>query len=295
MKFILPVAVLVLLLCALVFSLDMNNPELMTRKRENSVVKLKIKDLPDHGIILLPPSDPTFTKRKSVLVDPYSVLLKNSGSRSVVGYCIKWECSDGETNTPARDVSLDRIFSHIAGVVFLYSEESDRRSMLDSLDDVIKPHTTWLIANDYPARNIKDEVNAELNEAAIAQVTGACPVMTVTADGVFFDDGTFIGPDTTDFFARVKTQMDARYEILQRVRNELTSGKTPDEVFRGLEQIRDSEGHENIGDTLDELRGYFRKLFARDILGKKEVWGADKAIEEVQQMLSKPWVNLRKL
>ena len=261
---------------------------------ENSVVKLKIKDLPEHGIILLPPSDPTFTKGTAVLVDPYSVLLKNNGTRSVVGYCIKWECSDGETNTSARDLSFDRIFSHITGVVFLYSEESDRRSMLDGLDDVIKPHSTWLIANDYPARNINEEANAELNEAAIAQVTAACPIMTVTADGVFFDDGTFIGPDTTDFFARVKTQMDARYEILETVRNKLTLGKTPDEVFRGLEQIRDREGHDDVGETMD-LHEYFRKLFARDILGKKELWGPDKAIREVQRQLSKPWVNLRKL
>ena len=268
---------------------------MVSHKTKSSSVKYNLEDSAEHGITLLAPSDPTYTNGKAVLIDPYSVLLKNTSTRSVVGYCIKWECSDGKTETSARDLSFDRILSHIDGVVFLYGEESDRRSMLNGLDDVIKPHSTWLIANDYPARNINEEVNAKLNEAAIAEVTAACPTMTVTADGVFFDDGTFIGPDTTNFFARVKTQMDARYEILQGVRNELKSGKSPGDVFRGLEQIRDREGHENGGETIEELRAYFRNLFARDVLGKKEVWGPDKAIEEVQQLLSKPWVNLRKL
>jgi hypothetical protein len=119
--------------------------------------------------------------------------------------------------------------------------------------------------------------------------------MTVTADGVFFEDGTFIGPDTTNFFARVKTQMNVRSEIYQGVQNELKSGKTPGEVFRGLEQIRDREGLEYSDETIDELRSYYRNLFARDVLGKKEVWGTDKAIEQVHQLLSKPWVKLRKL
>jgi hypothetical protein len=259
------------------------------------VVKYNLEDLAHHRISLLAPTDVASTKGKAVPVDPYSVLLKNTSTHSVVGYCIKWECSNGKTETSARELAFNRIFSHIVGVAFLYGEEAERRSMLNRLEDVIKPRSTWLIANDYPASNINENVNAKLAEAAIAQVNAACPVMRVTLDGVFFDDGTFIGPDTTQFFARIKTQMDARYEILQGVHNELKAGKTTAEVFRGLEQIPDREGHENVGQTIEELRAYFRNLFARDVLGKQAVWGADKAIEEVQQLLSKPWVNLRKL
>jgi hypothetical protein len=278
----------VLLVVAVVLSLAATNTESL-------LVKFKITDLPEHGILLMPPSDLAFTKGKAVPIDPYSILLENTSTQAVVGYAIKWECWDGKTETSARDLSLDRILLHVLGVVFLYGEESDRRSLLNRMDDVIRPHSTWLIANDYPAREINQEVNAELIEAAIAEVNAACPTMTVTADGVFFEDGTFIGPDTTNFFARVKTQMNVRSEIYQGVQNELKSGKTPGEVFRGLEQIRDREGLEYSDETIDELRSYYRNLFARDVLGKKEVWGTDKAIEQVHQLLSKPWVKLRKL
>lgn len=269
--------------------------DVVTSRMKPSDVKFNVKDFPEHGISLMPPSDPTLTKGRDVLIDPYSVLLKNTGTRVIVGYSIKWECSDGKSETSARDLSLDRILLHTVGVVFLYGEESDRRLMLNRLDDVIKPNSTWLIANDYPPREINQEVIAELNEAAIVEVNASCPTMTVTLDGVFFDDGTFIGPDTTNFFANIKTQMDVRYEIFQGVRNELKSGKSPDEVFRGLEQIRDREGHESIGGTTDELRSYYRNLFARDVLGRKETWGIEEAIKQVHQLLSKPWVKLRRL
>lgn len=285
----------VALLVVVVLSLAVTKTELVTPETERKFVKFNIKDLPEHGIVLMPPSDPTVTKGKTFLIDPYSVLLKNTSTRAIVGYSIKWECSDGKTETSGRDLSLDRILLHTLAVVFLYGEESERRLMLNRLDDVIKPNSTWLVANDYPPREINQEVNVELNEAAIAEVNTACPTMTVTLDGIFFDDGTFVGPDTTNFFARVKTQMDARYEVLQGVRNELKSGKTPGEVFRGLEQIRDRERQDSGGGTIDELRSYYRNLFARDVLGRNEVWGTEKAIEQVHQLLSKPWVKLRKL
>lgn len=284
----------VVLLVVVVLSLAVTKTELVAPKTERKFVKFNIKDLPEHGIVLMPPSDPTLIKGRAVLIDPYSVLLKNTSTRAIVGYSIKWECSDGKAETSARNLSLDRILLHTLGVVFLYGEESERRLMLNRLEDVIKPNSTWLIANDYPPREINQEVNVELNEAAIAEVNAACPTMTVTLDGIFFDDGTFIGPDKTNFFANIKTQMDVRYEMFEAVRNELKLGKTPGEVFRGLEQIRDRE-RQDSGETIDELRSYYRNLFARDVLGRKEVWGTEKAIEQVHQLLSKPWVKLRKL
>ena len=46
---------------------------------------------------------------------------------------------------------------------------------------------------------------------------------------------------------------------------------------------------------MDETRSEFTKLFARDVLGMKNLWGIDKAIERVQLQLNRPWVKLRKI
>lgn len=283
---------------ALILSFAFVRTESLTKKGKISVVKFNLKDLPEHGISLVAPSDPAFTKGTTVRIDPHSAILRNTSNRWVVGYSLKWQCSDGQTETTNRNLSNDRLVSHVVGFSFMYGEESERKAILNTVEDVIKPHTTWLISFD-SARQIKgasEEVNADLDEAAVAQVLAACPTMTVIVDGIFFDDGTFIGPDTTNFFTQVKTQVDARYEILQGVEKDLKSGKSPSEVFEKLEQIRDHEKAPEGGKmTVDELLSYFRKVFAQDVLAKKNAGGSDKAIQDIQQLLSKPWVNLRKL
>lgn len=261
---------------------------LITHKKESALVRFNVEDFPEHGISLIAPSDPPFA-------NSYSVLLKNTGSRAVVGYRIKWECVDSR-----GDIST-RASSNIVSWIFLHGEESDRRTALNSSQEIINPDSIWLIPFGSPAqpfaRNGAGAVSSTtvLDGSSEPEPLEGCASVTVIADGIFFDDGTFIGPDTT-LFTEVKSQMEARYEILQGVQNDLRAGKSADEIFRGLERIRDQESVE-LGEnpTSDEFRTYFRNLFAQDLLGKKELWGADRALEEVLLLLSRPWVSLRKL
>lgn len=283
--------------------------ELVTHKKESAFMRFNARDFPDHGVSLIVPSDPSFGHLKAKLEstsihDPYSVFLKNTSPRAVVGYSIKWQCLDGRGETSDRNLANDRHLNNIVSWVFLHGEESDRRAAVNGSEDIIKPHSIWLISSDGLARPIEGpggghEVpfgTTQLDESSGVETIQGCASMTVIADGIFFDDGTFIGPDTIGFFTAVKSQMDARYELLRGVQNDLKSGKKADEIFKELERIHDLQGV-RLGElpTADELRSSFRRLFARDVLGKKEYWGADKAIDDVQLQLSKPCVSLRKL
>lgn len=273
----------------------MSKRESITHQAEGLGVKFNVKGLPEHKVSLLAPSDPSLTKGKTIAVDPYSVILRNTSNRSIVGYSIKWECFDGETEVIGRDTSNDHNFSNILGVVFMYGDESERKEVLDQLEGVITPNSAWLISPNFPAHPIGvavDDGNTTVTNASLAALQAACPDMAVTADGIFFDDGTFIGPDTTNFFSKVNTQMTVRNEILQGVNNELRSGKNPAEVFKGLEQLR--EFYAKQGDT-DQTRSYFRNLFIADVLGMKNTWGTEAAIKTIQQQLSRSWVRLRKI
>ncbi|HET6892975.1 MAG TPA: hypothetical protein VFH31_17855 [Pyrinomonadaceae bacterium] len=287
---------LVLVGFAVVFSLVITNKEIVTRKAESSFVKYKIKDLPQHGISLLAPSDPALSKELKP-IDPYSVFLRNTSSRPIVGYAIKWECFDGKNESANRNTFYDRhLRSGLGGVVFMYGEETDRKAILNRLEEVIWPNSTWLISYDLPARpigTVTKEDSPEINEAAVAEMRAACPEMTITLDGVFFDDGRFVGPDTIGFFTHVETQVAMRLEVFQKVLTELKSGKTPTEVFQGLEQIANSESTEPRAET-EMSRTEFRQLFARDVVGMRNIWGVDKAIEKIQLQVSKPWLKPRK-
>lgn len=284
---------------AITLSLALSKRELATKKPERSVVNFNLKDFPAHGISLFAPSDPAYHKDRSI-IDPYSVILKNTSTKAIVGYSIKWECFDGKRGLADRDVSHDRSVSHIVSWVFLHGEDSERKAAIGTSEEIIKPNSVWLLSFDSPPRplgEVRDTVSVTIDDQPNRESSTPCATVTVTADGVFFDDGTFVGPDTKNFFNEIKTQMDSRYEVLQEVKDAVESGKSPTEVFRGLENIITQEGRLRIGEkpTNDETRSYFRNLFARDVLGKKEQWGPDKTIQDIQRQVSKPWVSLRKL
>lgn len=282
---------LIILALVLVAAFVVSGALVITHKKESALVRFNVEDFPEHGIFLIVPSDPPFA-------NSYSVLLKNTGSRTVVGHRIKWECVDSRGNISPM---ASRISSNIVSWVFLHGEESARRMALNSSQDVIRPDSIGLISFGSSARPLERDgegavsSTTALDESGVPEPVEGCARVTVIAEGIFFDDGAFIGPNT-NFFAEVKTQLEARYEILQGVQNDLRAGKSADEIFRGLERIRDRE-RIDLGEnpTSDELRTYFRNLFAKDLLGRKELWGADRALEEVQRLLSRPWVNLRRL
>jgi hypothetical protein len=301
MKLILPVITVIVLVVT--FTSVRRKEETAALKKETVQVKFRSKDFPEHGVTLVVPSDPAFADFKAKLAgqlsssgDSYSVFLMNTSSRAIVGYRIKWECVDSRGDTSATDVS------NVVSWIFLHGEEAKRRAAVNRSQEVIKPGSTWLISFGAPAQPVGSggaEATFDSTEFAgsgqAEPITG-CVSVTAIADGIFFDDGTFVGPDTTDFFTEVSSQLDARYEILRGVQDDLAAGRRPDEIFRGLEMIRDrNRVRLGVSPTRDEYLAYFRNLFAQDVLGTKELRGADTAIEEVQSLLSKPWVKPRKL
>src|SRR5262249_38097088 len=144
---------LVLIVFAIIFSLPVTRREAVINKAEVSTMKFNIRDLTEHGISLIAPSDPVLTKNhKTATVNPYSIVLRNSSGRSVVGYSIKWECFDGKIESANRDMSHDVRTSHILGIVLTYGEESVRRKLINRLQGVIRPHSTWFISEETPAR-----------------------------------------------------------------------------------------------------------------------------------------------
>lgn len=284
--------------------LTSNKKGAVARKMEPTPVRFGVKDFPEHGIFLITPSHPSFkhleaklTNHKGAsIADSYSVFLKNTGSRTVVGYRIKWECVDSRGDAAGRDVS------NIVSWIFLHGEEDDRREAINRSAEVINPGSTWFISFGVSERPVEgSDAGAtlrpsEFDESEKPEAITECTSVTVIADGIFFDDGTFVGPDTTDFFTEVSSQLDARYEVLRGARDDLATGKKPEEIFKGLEVIRErNSGRLGERPTRDEFLAYFRSLFAQDLLGTKELKGADGALEEVQSLLSKPWVRPRKL
>jgi hypothetical protein len=269
------------------------------------MVDFPTRDFPEHGIHLIGPSNPSFAKLAARLVKskegttaadlpPYSVFLNNTSGRSIVAYSIIWECVDKKGST------VDKSLSNIIFYVFLHGDEAERNKVMAGAEGIIGPNSTWFISLDLPARRVEGISEGQIEESIFVsqaqEISREFSKVTISLDGLFFDDGTFLGADTTGFFTEVKSQMDAQYEVLSEVESGLRSGAKVEEILRKLEQIAGPPMPElGVSPSRTEYMNFFRILFAKNVLGMKNVFGTDKAIEDVHQQLSKPWVHLRRL
>jgi len=120
--------------------------------------------------------------------------------------------------------------------------------------------------------------------------------ITVSIDAAFFDDGTFVGPDTSNFFSQTKAVIDAKRDFLNELASEVSnSGKARDSFYGHLQEIV-TQPIEPIdsSSTPTDYYNYFKKLSASEFLGMKERQGEDKAIAMAVRPMNKPWATLRK-
>jgi hypothetical protein len=269
------------------------------RNEKPLIADFQTKDFPEHGVHLIGPSNPSFAKlvqltksNEDSVTDVPPIFLQNTSKHSVVGYRITWECVDKAGVADVRDVS------NIISYVFLHGDESERIQAMSCDAKVMEPNSTWFISLEHPTERVEQIGTGQesTHGSYTPKISNECSRVTISVDGVFFDDGTFLGPDTTAFFNEVKAQMDARHEILSKVQSDLKSGVRVEEILRKLEQIAGQPMPElpEIPSRAEYLNA-FRIIFAKDILGMNKVFGVEKAMEDVHQQLSKPWVQLRKL
>jgi len=271
-------------------------------KDETSMMDVRIKDFPERGISLIGPSSPSFAKMAAQVVKtdeglvselfPYSVFLQNTSNRAVVGYRITWECVDKKGETTLQDVS--NILSHI----FLHGSEVERNKAMAGDARVMRPNSTWFISLDRPEERVEGTRPGKMEESILTSqiqlISKEFSKVTISVDGLFFEDGTFLGADA--FFTEVESLMDARRELLSEVESAHRSGATAEDILSKLERIANQEMPEfSESPSRSEYMNSFRILFAKDIVGMKTVFGSDKAIEDAREQLSKPWVQLRRL
>jgi len=190
--------------------------------------------------------------------------------------------------------------SNIISYLFLHGDESERHKVMAGEARVVGPNSTWFISLYGPARRVEGIGDGQVKESMFVSPAQEglkeFSKVTISVDGLFFDDGTFLGADTTGFFNDVKSQMDAQYEVLSEVESGLRSGVKVEEILRKLEQIVSQPIPElSESPSRIEYMNSYRIIFAKNILGMKNVFGTEKAIEDVHQQLSKPWVHLRRL
>ncbi len=309
-------------------------------------VHVNVKDLPEHGVRIIAPSDSSFDQRaQSFLkgepqpmvdrIKPFSVILENTGRLAIVGSRLNWEIvkTDGTvfnqrigSANPRALMDGDKaiqttreaaIPSHAIRFVSLLGSAAEGEqlhltnvglSFRGSQSEMEEFHNALLQGN-------REEA---FDKSHIAKVMREATSVTVSIDGIFFEDGTFVGENKTGFFDEVKAYIDAEYDLVMEISLAQKQAKTSDEIFKQVRDFlvahtrgrtespttdnytgkRTAEDREiislaSIRFSSDRYQNY-KTLYAQQLMSMKEALGAKQAIREALKLLERPRVELRR-
>jgi hypothetical protein len=310
----------VLILITLITSVNFISP----RGRKNSMhVTVTSKGVPEQGLFLVGPSDVSFAKHLSAaLADEsskipdtaklLSVFVENSTSHTVVAYHLKWELIDADGRSTSHQRSYKEPLSlmenwnqdqHFEGesiapgssrLISLIPFITDTRGPGGSIGGGILERTekrdVEVMKRALQERNTQELANKFSN--SLDRVVK----ITVSLDGAFFDNGTFVGPDETQFFSKFEAQITARYDLHNRIQKMLLSNKPSQKILQYVSEIADAP-REHLGSDSPPIKfnDFYRRLYAQEI---SRIWnssGQESVSRFVGASISRQWASLKKL
>lgn len=273
------------------------------RRARTTVNKVSVQGIPEHGLSLVGPADSSYDRMIESLVRdnpdagtvqalrPYSVFVKNTSGRAVVACLLRWEFVKADGTVAAETtgfVATWRLMGQApagaSGTVIM--PESTRFFPPSNLEVFqregnIKPTPPDLVLERIQADYVR-ELTARFEHYAAVEVS---------LDGAFFEDGTFVGPDTTEFFSHVEALRNARYDVYAELSAGLEQGKSAGEIFRHAESlVRSSAARSDLAPLYDRTK----ESVAREILGMREKSGERETLQWVKRSLRTPPVELKR-
>jgi hypothetical protein len=311
----------ILFVSSLVLTISMTTGFVLSRFTRNMQSRMNTKDLPEHGLVIIKSSDPDFDSMTAVWLQgvtsdeietlkPLSFFIKNTGSRTVVAHAIVSECiqADGQRKSYRM--------THANSEALTDPEEYFSALSRTNLDKTIKPGAARLFSliplpstfmnaggagsgllNTQTEQGVTRETKAETLQSSLQSLAG-CTDITVSIDGVFFDDGTFVGPDTTGFFENMKAQVEAKLALRRDIAKKLKTGKSKDEIFKDIEdKANPKPSAPNLAKESNPAayHDFFSRFFAMQILRYRKLYGEDHALDKAQGPKNRPEPVLRKL
>ena len=288
---------------------------------KNMQIGYSSKDLPEHGLIIVKPSDAEFDTLATILlaeqnipdfekIKPFSIFLKNNNSKAVVAHSIVWQFIDSDgivisrvanyLNAPALtdgilDMETDKEYSEsIAAGSYkfltlapkLYSQGGGGGSV-ESINKGDVLNTTQELSI--------EEKRSKAIDSLYSNVLKNKNEVVILLDGVFFEDGLFVGSDTTNFFNMVDTHVKAKRDIVSLVSDNLKNSVSINTLDKTLKiksetKLKDSYNILNSEDQYD----YSTKMFATYFLKLRQRLGKEGLVNEINEFRKKALPQIRK-
>jgi hypothetical protein len=269
------------------------------RRGSGMQVRFNKRDLPEHGVHIITSVDPSFEATASKYFKnkapetfkPFSVFIRNAGDRLIVGYALTWQFvrTDGKVigqtthySEPGilegNEIPKDPAFKHTTaiepGEARCFSWDSqiseDAANSSGGQDIYLPGQSQTSLTNDASA--ITARLELELSKATD---------LTVSLDGVFFDDGSFVGSNATGFFEQLKATVSAKVDLLR----EVAAGTQQGSADQALESIKTESLKPDVvlgpKPSPDDYYKFYRKLFAAEITNMTSVHGKERMVSHL--------------
>ena len=286
-----------------------------------SLMNMKINfgafDLPQEGVIIVKPSDPEFDSLANNFLAkhnipnfeslrPVSIFLKNNSSKAIVGHSISWRfisnsgkeftfnsnycdspaLTDGVLTSQSDEVNNETVFpgeSRFITMTPILTEENGGgggANEVNETDQNSKPADLL----EYKQRKIKE----------LQLIVSETKDIRISLDGVFFEDGSFKGTDTNDFFNLVKTHVMAKRDLVASIIRNLDGSFTDEDITRSLsEKVNVPVNQKSLSESQNQYNSATR-IFAKHFLTLKQRAGRKGLADEINKLKQRNLPVIRK-
>lgn len=287
----------------------------LSRSSKTVNVKMHIKDVPQHNLRLIGPSDPSFDGRlreelkgESIeVVDtlkPFSVFLENKGAKTIVAYLIQWCFTKPDGSNQYYRKAVVNAQALMEGGI-LSSEVRRQAGQVEPNSAIflslLSPDGSGILRTEVSPKEAEEfKQGKRFDQSSLLRRFSAqaekYTEITVSLDAAFFEDGTFVGPDTTNFFEQTQAVVNAKRDFLNELAAGVSNSGGNKDSFYGRLRETANQPIESLDSksTPADFYNYFKKLSASEFLRMKDVQGDDKAIEMALRPTKQPWATLLK-
>jgi len=177
-----------------------------------------------------------------VKLEPFSLVLRNSSGKSIVGLTVRWSVTDKSAHKEVLDYSTDSFFMIHRPVL------SDGSELL-VMPGALVPETSGSAGFVGPGKDTIQMMASKFGNSSQA---------TVYVDAVIFDDGMIVGPDESETLAQILARKEAAEEVVAAVRASLAAGEDSTALLEKL------ASHEP--ESSKDYLGRWRSQIARKLL-----------------------------
>jgi hypothetical protein len=284
---------------------------LLTKRTSALPQTFNKRDLSQHGLVLVRHTEPEFQRLKTMLTNgaidetqqPY-VFVKNLSSKRVIAYTLKWELTkdDGRIIFKTRmncreDILLGNEPPNDSPDMTLLRPQKARVFSLFAYADgfeVSLSNTSNSVADAEKGEDLSQALNTTGILASKTSELAHTTAITVSVDAALFDDGTFVGPNTTHYFERLQAQLGSKQDLVKELMKQYQDGKKPDDIVSYVEAEstslkKSARSKRTLDPTFEELYNSYREQYCDQILRIKE--GTKDADRSLRQWI---WLNVPK-